>query len=138
MAIDTTKVDVPAELRPVLAATAKNLLHHLYGPDGPPWGTSFDHLEELAVQISRALGSQLLDQALQRQADQPPASALSCPVCDQPGQPQDPEPRSLHTRTGLADWHEPAAYCTRCRRAFFPSVGESGAGSDAAQSSPAT
>jgi hypothetical protein len=135
MAPDTAKVDVPAELRPVLAATAKNLLHHLYGPDGPPWGTSFDSLEELAVQISRALGSQLLAQALQRQADQPPAQA--CPVCAQPGQPQDPEPRSVHTRTGLADWHEPASYCTRCRRAFFPSVQESGAGSDPAQPGPA-
>jgi hypothetical protein len=32
MAQETTKVGVPAHLRPVLQAAANNLLHHLYGP----------------------------------------------------------------------------------------------------------
>ena len=30
----TKAVDIPAHLRPVLQAAAKNLLHHLYGCDG--------------------------------------------------------------------------------------------------------
>src|SRR5262249_52423408 len=78
----TKKVEIPAELRPVIATAAKNLATHLYGPEGPPWGTSsFASLEELAVLISRQLGSELLQQALQRQANQPPPAQLqSCPV----------------------------------------------------------
>lgn len=127
MANDTPAPTVPAELRPVIAAAAKNLVHHLYGPKGPPWGTSFASLEELAVAISRSLGSEVLQQALQRQADQPvPAPLLVCPTCSGPLEDQDTEPRSVHTGTGLADWQEPARHCPRCRRAFFPSEQEPG------------
>src|SRR5207249_9031174 len=71
MTQETRAVEIPAELRPVLLAMAKNLLHHLYGPQGPPWGTSFADLEELVVQLSDTLSSELLHQALQRQAEQP-------------------------------------------------------------------
>jgi hypothetical protein len=104
MAKDTAKVEIPAELRPVVAAAAKNLATHLYGPEGPAWGTSFASIEELAVQLSRQLGAELIQQALQRQANQPAPA----------------EPRSVQTTTGTAGWREPARYCPRCRRAFFP------------------
>jgi hypothetical protein len=131
MAKDTKSVEIPAHLRPVVQAAAKNLLAHLYGPEGPPWGTSFADLEELAVQISRHLGAEVLQQALQRQANQPPPRPLStCPACSGPLDEQPPQPRSLRTDTGLADWQEPARYCPRCRRAFFPSEQESGTGPD--------
>lgn len=127
MAKDTKKVDIPAELRPVIAAAAKNLATHLYGPEGPPWGTSFASLEELAVLISRQLGSELIGQALQRQASQPaPEHLLSCPACSGPLEQRPSEPRSLLTDTGTANWHEPARHCPRCRRAFFPSEQEPG------------
>lgn len=120
-------VEIPAELRPVIAAAAKNLVSHLYGSSGPPWGTSFARLEELAVRISRQLGSELLQQSLQRQVSQPPPAPLQvCPACSGPLQEQPPEPRSVRTTTGLADWQEPARYCPRCRRAFFPSEQEPG------------
>ena len=122
MAKDTQPVEIPAHLRPVLQAAAKNLLAHLYGPDGPPWGTSFADLEALAVQISRGLGVAVLQQALQRQADRPPPAELrSCPACSGPLEERPPEPRSVRTDAGLADWQEPARFCPRCRRAFFPS-----------------
>ena len=121
----TAKVEIPVEMRPVLAATARNLAAHLYGPEGPPWGTSFASIEELAVLISRQLGSELIQQALQRQANQPPPADLqSCPACAGPLDPRPPEPRSVHTNAGTADWQEPARYCRRCRRAFFPSEQE--------------
>jgi hypothetical protein len=127
MARDTAKGEIPAELRPVVAAAAKNLATHLYGPQGPAWGTSFASIEELAVQISRELGAELIQQALQRQAQQPaPAALQPCPACSGPLQDRPPEPRSVQTTTGTADWHEPAPYCPRCRRAFFPSVQEPG------------
>lgn len=127
MAKKTRKVEIPADLRPVLLATAKNLLHHLYGPEGPPWGTSFADLEELMVQLGDTLSSELLQQALQRQAEQPlPEPLQHCPTCGRPTQSRDPQARRLQARRGSADWKEPAAHCEHCRKAFFPSVQESG------------
>ncbi|MGH7441131.1 MAG: hypothetical protein ACREKE_00505 [bacterium] len=120
-------VDIPANLRPVLQATAKNLLHHLYGPEGPPWGTSFGELEEVVVQLSRILGSELLSQSLQRQAAQTAPQPLQhCPLCGRSSQAREAEPRSVQARLGTADWKEPAAYCEHCRKSFFPSVQEPG------------
>ena len=127
MAKETRAVEIPAELRPVLLATAKNLLNHLYGPQGPPWGTSFADLEELVVQLSDALSSELLHPALQRQAEQPvPPPLQHCPTCGRTTQARDPEPRCVQARIGTADWQEPATHCDHCRKAFFPSVPEPG------------
>ncbi len=127
MAKDTPAVEIPARLRPVLQAAAKNLLHHLYGPQGPPWGTPLADMELLVGQLSNFLGTELLQQALQRQADQPlPEPLRYCPCCGRPIQTHDPQPRSLQTDMGTANWQEPAAHCDRCRKAFFPSVQEPG------------
>jgi hypothetical protein len=127
MAKATRKVDIPAALRPVVAAAAKNLANHLWGSQGPAWGTSFSSLEELTATICEQLGGQLLHQALQRQAEQPlPLSLQACPACLGPLLERPPEPRSVHTTVATTDWQEPARYCTRCRRAFFPSVQEPG------------
>lgn len=127
MAKTTRKVSIPPEVRPVVAAAAKNLAHHLWGSGGPAWGTSFASLEELTAQITELLGEQLLQQALQRQADQPVPQPLQvCPACSGPLDERPKEPRSVHTTLGTADWQEPARYCPRCRRAFFPSEQEPG------------
>jgi hypothetical protein len=127
MAKTTRKVEIPDEVRPVVAAAAKNLATHLWGTQGPAWGTSFSSLEDLTAQITELLGSQLLQQALSRQADQPlPQPLQVCPTCSGPLDERPPEPRSVLTTVGTADWQEPARYCPRCRRAFFPSVGEPG------------
>jgi hypothetical protein len=127
MAKATRKVDIPPELRPVVAAAAKNLATHLWGVQGPAWGTSFASLEELTVQITQLLGEQLLQQALQRQAGQPlPDDLQVCPACAGPLGELPAEPRSVHTTVGTADWQEPARHCPRCRRAFSPSEQEPG------------
>lgn len=127
MARAIRKVDIPAEVRPVVAAAAKNLANHLWGAQGPAWGTSFASLEELTAEITEQLGVELLRQALQRQAEQPPPAGLQvCPACSGPLDELPPEPRSVRTDTGCADWQEPARYCPRCRRAFFPSEQEPG------------
>lgn len=123
----TKPIDIPPELRPVVTAAAKNLATHLWGVQGPAWGTSFASLEELTAQVTELLGSRLLQQALQRQADQPlPPPLQVCPACSGPLDDQPPQPRSVHTTVGTADWQEPARYCSRCRRAFFPSEPEFG------------
>jgi hypothetical protein len=127
MAKATQKVEIPAELRPVVAAAAKNLANHLWGSQGPAWGTSFASLEELTAQITDLLGSRLLHQALSRQADQTlPEPLQVCPACSGPLDERPPEPRSIRTTLGTADWQEPARFCTRCRRAFFPPEQEPG------------
>jgi len=127
MANQTQAVEVPAHLRPVLQAAAKNLLHHLYGSEGPAWGTRFDEMEQLVKQLGDYLGTHLLQQALQRQADQPvPQPLRHCPSCGRPTQARQPEPRSVETGLGIADWQEPSSYCEHCRKAFFPSVQKPG------------
>jgi len=127
MAKATRKVDIPPELRPVVASAAKNLANHLWGSQGPAWGTSFASLEELTAQVTELLAEQLLQQALQRQAHQPlPDDLQACPTCSGPLSEQPPEPRSVHTTVGTTDWQEPARFCPRCRRAFFPSIQEPG------------
>jgi hypothetical protein len=127
MAKEIPAVEIPAHLRPVLQAAAKNLLHHLYGPEGPAWGTRFAEMEQVVKQLSNYLGTELLQQALQRQANQPvPEPLRCCPGCGRPTEAKDPEPRSVQTDMGFAEWQEPASHCDRCRKAFFPSVQEPG------------
>jgi hypothetical protein len=127
MAKETKKVEIPAHLRPVLQAAAKNVLHHLYGAQGPAWGTSFAEMEQVVGQLSDYLGTEVLQLALQRQAQQPvPEPLRHCPRCGRPTQGRDPEPRTVQTDFGTANWQEPASHCDRCRKAFFPSVAEPG------------
>jgi len=118
-------------LGPSLRAAAKNVLHHAYGPDGLPWGTRFAEAEELAVQVGDLLTREILQSAFRDQAARPRPDDLSaCPSCAGPLQPRPDgrtvESRVLQSRRGDIAWDEPACYCPRCRRAFFPSVQEPG------------
>lgn len=127
MAKKSQAVEIPAQLRSVVQAAAKNLVYHLYGANGPAWGTSFADMEQVIVQLSDYLGREVLQQALQRQAEQPLSAPLQhCPQCGRPLQARDPEPRSVQTTRGTATWQEPATTCEHCRKAFFPSVQEPG------------
>jgi hypothetical protein len=113
-------------LRPYLEGVAKKLAHDLFGPQGPPWGTTLTELEELALQTRAILSEKFLTLSLEQQAATPPterpADVQTCPDCQRPfEEPEAPEPRNLTTRAGATAWSEPKAYCTRCRRAFFPS-----------------
>lgn len=117
------------EVRAYVEGVAKNLVEKLYGPDGPPWGTTLTHLEDLLLELRDVLTQKMLAEALSRQAaahDRQPPHARTCPTCQRPLDTDDREPRVVHTRAGDAVWSEPQAYCTRCRRAFFPSVQEPG------------
>jgi hypothetical protein len=115
------------ELRHLIEGVAKNFVERVYGPQGPAWGTQFADIEELAVQIGRAVSQQMCDQALRRQASEPllPEDCV-CPDCGRPVESAEPEARSVQTRAGEAEWQEPHSYCRRCRRSFFPSVETAG------------
>jgi hypothetical protein len=110
------------QLEPALRAAAKNVLRHAYGPDGLPWDTRLDQAEDFAALVARRLGQLILEVGLQQQADRPlPDTLQACPCCGLPTQAQPPQPRPLQTSLGDITWQQPAAYCTRCRRAFSPS-----------------
>lgn len=113
-----------------LDGVAKNLADKLYGPNGPPRGTTFADLEELVVQLGRTISRELLTRVLERQAAalpaEPSAAGELCPTCRDPGGAADPEPRVVVTRVGEAAWDEPHRHCPRCRRSFFPSIAKLG------------
>jgi NADH pyrophosphatase NudC (nudix superfamily) len=113
--------------RVVVHGMAKNLVDRLYGPEGPPWGTQFTELEDLAVQLGEVFQESLLSQALTRQAATfEKKDDNTCPGCGRPMAARDPEPRIVDSRAGEAQWQEPHRYCDKCRKSFFPSVQEFG------------
>jgi hypothetical protein len=124
-------------VRNYLEGVAKHLVERLYGPKGPAWGTKLTDIEAVLLDLRAVLTEEMLQQALQRQAEQQAAQAAEyhdCPKCGQrtqtrpttEDQHEPDKPRRLHTQVGVANWHEPHQHCTRCRRAFFPSEQESG------------
>lgn len=114
-------------LGPTLRAAAKNVLYHAYGPDGLPWGTRFTDAEDVAVQVGDLLTREILQAAFQDQAARPhPDDQTVCPCCSGSLDTRPDQPREILSRRGVVAWGEPAAYCPRCRRAFFPSVQEPG------------
>ena len=117
------------EVRPYLEGVAQNLVAKLYGPDGPAWGTRLTELEALLLARRAILTEKMRDESRARQAAaQAPQTdaARPCPGCQQPLPCDDTNPRSVQTDAGEAEGCEPKAFCTRCRRAFFPSVPELG------------
>jgi hypothetical protein len=116
------------DLRSYVEGVAKNLVEKLYGPQGPAWGTKLSEIEDLFLEIRAMLTEKMLDVTLAQQAavGERPEPYRTCPGCRAPLPCLDANPRILETRAGETEWPEPEGYCTRCRRAFFPSVQESG------------
>lgn len=120
----TAKVE---EVRPYVEGVAKNLIDKLYGPDGPAWGTKLTDIESLFGAIRDLLSEKMLADALARQGQTQrngPSAYRHCPGCQQLLDCDDSNERIVGTDVGEAVWAEPAGYCNRCRRSFFPSVQE--------------
>jgi hypothetical protein len=133
MAKAKKRTPVVEEVRPYVEGVAKNLVDKLYGPAGPPWGTKLSDIEDLLLEIREVLTEQMLDLTLARQAEalpQQPQAERCCPSCQQPLACEDANQRITQTRAGEAQWTEPEGYCSRCRRAFFPSGQKPGHRSD--------
>ncbi len=121
-------------VRTYLEGVAKHLVDRIYGPKGPPWGTRLTDIEEMLLDLRGVLTEEMLEQALQRQAEQHADQAAeyhACPECGKetktrPPTDENAKLRAVRTDVGAACWHEPHQYCTRCRRAFFPSEQEPG------------
>ena len=121
----TPKVE---ELRPYVEGVAKNLVEKLYGSEGPAWGTKLTEIEDVLLEIREVLTEKMLALTLAQQAvaRERPEPYRTCPGCHALLPCAQTNPRLLQTRAGAAQWSEPEGYCTRCRRAFFPSVQEPG------------
>jgi hypothetical protein len=127
MALPKKRTRQVEEVRSYVEGVAKNLVEKLYGPNGPAWGTTLTEMEELLLDIRQILTEKMLAESLARQgAAQDPQRVVTCPGCQQPLDAAAAKPRCVQTRAGTAEWSEPEGYCSRCRRAFFPSVPESG------------
>lgn len=87
------------------------------GTDGP-----FVEMEDLAVEVSRQIGEEILRLLLAQQAESQEEPMLQCQKCGGPCEGKPPRRRSLTTRVGKVAWHEPVHYCHKCRRSFSPSV----------------
>jgi len=106
--------DAGTQLQAYLDGVAKSLVERIYGPQGLPWGTRLTELEDTVLAIRQYLSEQMLNQALQRQADssaERPTDYRDCPSCGgtvetrpppspntgtEPGAgPPPPEPRGL-------------------------------------------
>jgi hypothetical protein len=132
MARQTKRTPEVEEVRSYVEGVAKNLVEKLYGPAGPAWGTKLTEIEGLCLDIRQLLTQKMLDESLARQAaalEQQATATTLCPDCHQPlaYPPEQAEARIVQTAVGDAQWLEPKAFCSRCRRAFFPSVQEPGA-----------
>jgi hypothetical protein len=116
-------------VRAYVEGVAKNLCDKLYGAQGPAWGTKLTEIEDVCLDIREILTEQMLAESLRRQGDaqgQGPEPKTDCPSCGEALNCTPKKPRRVTTRAGDAAWVEPEAYCRHCRRAFFPSVEESG------------
>jgi hypothetical protein len=122
---------ISARLRERIEDVAGELRRELYGEQGyPEWGTKFAAMETEACAIGDALTCELLNQALQSQAEeQSSAQACPCGVCGEPTRPHPdgPAPQVLTSRRGEVTWNAAHFLCDRCRQAFFPSAPNAGA-----------
>jgi hypothetical protein len=89
-------------------------------PQGPGTDVSLAEMEEIVAAASKAMvegaiGMMTKDQATALDEAQP------CPTCGKVC-PWNRKPRRIAVRGGTATFDEPSAYCSTCRRAFFPSA----------------
>ena len=97
------------------------------GDGGPPLGTRFSQIEDDAVAVADAIGREVMQNLVARQAAQVAQAALPCPDCGGPCErvEEDIGQKRL-TRRGDVEWSEPQYHCTKCRRSFFPGDRQSG------------
>lgn len=119
------KQALPSSLRILVEEVAEKVVLQLYG-GAPPWGTRFEAIEAVGVEVGDAVACAVMRGAVERQAAEAPAKTCGC---GHPLKEPSLEPHLLTTRRGEVGWNEPTGYCPQCRRDFFPSepsIGASG------------
>lgn len=109
------------ELRVRLGQMARELGREVY-PDGLSRETKFSELETVAATLGDEIARQLIETQVRGQAEDWSEEQLcQCPECGGPASKAPDQPRVLTTTRGDVGWDQRVGYCTRCRRAFFPS-----------------
>ncbi|OWK44280.1 hypothetical protein [Fimbriiglobus ruber] len=130
MATSTISTAPANAVRPLIEQVAIDLVHRIYGAEGPAWGTRLTAIEDTILAVRQVLSEKMLDEALQRQANtaekRPPEFRCRSTCGTEVVATKEPEPRIVATRAGDAEWMEPETTCRKCRRAFFPSEQELG------------
>lgn len=94
-------------------------------PEAQEGEARFTTIEALALAAGDAVSLEVFEQQLAESGMGPP----HCPRCGSEGQRMKQRERTVQTRRGLeVPLREQECYCPGCRRAFFPSVQNSGAG----------
>jgi predicted nucleic acid-binding Zn ribbon protein len=114
------------ELRVRLGQIARELGREVY-PDGLSRDVKFSELETVAGALGDEIARQLIETQVRGQAeDWSEEDLCKCPECGRPASPAPDQPRVLTTTRGDVGWKQRGGYCTRCRRAFFPSEPSAG------------
>ena len=96
------------------------LLAKLAFPDGVGLGVDLWAMEEVAVRASKALVRGAVETMTATQAEALEGEA-ACPDCGRSCR-LDYRSRPIQVRGGPAEFNEPVAHCSTCRRDFFPSA----------------
>lgn len=98
------------------------LCREMYGEDGGlPLGTRFSRIEDDAIAVADAIGREVIQNLVARQAAQIHQAVLPCPDCGGPCERcEEDVGQERLTRRGGVEWLEPKFHCTKCRRSFFP------------------
>lgn len=122
---------ITGDLRERIREHAAQLQQEIYGERGGPGLVEkrFVDLESEATQLGDAIACELLGGVLQAQADQTAEASpgqCECSVCGREAARDDIQSRVVQARRGKVTWREPRYFCKHCRKAFFPSVENSG------------
>ena len=112
-------------LRQAVRETLQKCLAEGDLPEAQQGEARFTTIEALALAAGDAVSLEVFEQQLAENGMGPP----HCPQCGFEGRRIKQRKRSVQTRRGLkVPLSEQECYCPGCRRAFFPSVPNAGAG----------
>lgn len=89
-------------------------------PNGVGLDVDLWMMEEVTVRAAKALVSGAIETMTAAQAEAL-KDQMDCPSCGQSCR-LDHRPRPIQVRGGTAQFNEPVAHCSTCRRDFFPSA----------------
>jgi len=116
-----------AELREEIRRYAAELVAK-HGPEAAKPGVAlFTLIEDFASELGDTLAQEVMRYQATAATDESPHPC--CPQCGQPGLRKGERPRTVTSCRGPVEVSELECYCKRCRKSFFPSLGNPGAGS---------
>ena len=117
--------EVQERLRQAVRESLQKCLAEGDLPEAQEGEARFTTIEALALAAGDAVSLEVFEQQLAESGLGPP----HCPRCGFEGQRVRQRERTLQTRRGLeVPLREQECYCPGCRRAFFPSLPNSGSG----------